>query len=238
LGSPLRRLWDFADLEGTRRRFQEELQRQASDEGRAEVLCQLARVAGLDGDLTAAERLLDEAEPLAAGGGQVARAWVLLERGRLRRSGGDPRAALPLFDAAYGLALQARAEALAADAAHMAAFGRALRARERDPARPAEVEVARYAVGRTLRALGRPGEAAALLEQAVAWADAAGQPDGWFHEELAEDYAALGRHADARRQARLALPLLGAADPSFGGDAARVARLAALAGASGQGRPS
>ena len=47
MGSPLRRLWDFADLEGTRRRFQEELQRQASDEGRAEVLCQLARVAGL-----------------------------------------------------------------------------------------------------------------------------------------------------------------------------------------------
>lgn len=293
MGSPLRRLWDFADLEGTRRRFQEQLQRQASDEGRAEVLCQLARVAGLDGDLTAAERLLDEAETLAAGGGQVARAWVLLERGRLRRSGGDPRAALPLFDAAYGLALQARDDALAADAAHMAAlaapdragmaawtrrgvevaersqdpeaaywigpllnnlgwehyqhgeyrealaaFGRALRARERDPARPAEVEVARYAVGRTLRALGRPGEAAALLEQAVAWADAAGQPDGWFHEELAEDYAALGRHADARRQARLALPLLGAADPSFGGDAARAARLAALARASGQGRPS
>jgi tetratricopeptide (TPR) repeat protein len=182
LGSPLRRLWDFADLAGTGRRFQEELQRQASDDGRAEVLTQLARVAGLEGDLTAAERLLDEAEALAA-------------------------------------------------------FERALRARERDRARPAEVEVARYAVGRTLRALGRPGEAAALLEQAVAWASAAGQPDGWFHEELAEDYAALGRHADARRQARLALPLLAAAEPSFGGDAARVARLQALAGASGQGRP-
>ena len=63
MGSPLRRLWDFADLEGTRRRFQEELQRQASDEGRAEVLCQLARVAGLDGDLTAAERLLHPPRP-------------------------------------------------------------------------------------------------------------------------------------------------------------------------------
>ena len=71
MGSPLRRLWDFADLEGTRRRFQEELQRQASDEGRAEVLCQLARVAGLDGDLSAAERLLGAADP--SFGGDAAR---------------------------------------------------------------------------------------------------------------------------------------------------------------------
>jgi hypothetical protein len=70
-----------------------------------------------------------------------------------------------------------------------------------------------------------------LLEQAVAWADSVGAPDGWFHEELAEEYAAVGRDDDARVHARLAEPLLLAADPSFADDADRVARLHALAGA-------
>jgi hypothetical protein len=55
-------------------------------------------------------------------------------------------------------------------------------------------------------------------------------PDGWFHEELAEDYAALSRDGDARAHARLAIPLLEAADPSFAGDEARTARLRELAG--------
>ena len=102
------------------------------------------------------------------------------------------------------------------------AFRRALEARERDPERPVEREVARYAVARALRALGRAGEAAALLEQAVAWTERAGTPDGWFHEELAEAYAALGREEDARRHARLALGLLD-------GDETRLARLRVLA---------
>ncbi len=76
--------------------------------------------------------------------------------------------------------------------------------------------------------VGRPAEAAAQLERAVAWASESGAPDGWFHEELAEDYAALGREEDAREQARLALPLLEAGDPSFDGE--RAERLRALAG--------
>jgi tetratricopeptide (TPR) repeat protein len=109
------------------------------------------------------------------------------------------------------------------------AFAEALRARERYPEPRAEIEIARYALGKTLRALGRPAEAAALLEQAVAWATEAGASDGWFHEELAEDYAALGREHEAREQARLALPLLEAADPSFADDAERAARLRELA---------
>jgi tetratricopeptide (TPR) repeat protein len=110
------------------------------------------------------------------------------------------------------------------------AFERALTARERNPEQRTEIEIARYAVGKTLRALGRAGDAAPLLEEAVAWAEAAGRPDGWFHEELAEDYAALGRDEDAREQARLALPLLLEADPAFSADADRFARLRTLAG--------
>jgi tetratricopeptide (TPR) repeat protein len=284
MGDRLRVLWDFEDLDGSWERFEQALDRQVSAAGRAEVLTQLARVQGLRGNLAAGDRLLDEAETTAADS-PLARVRVLLERGRLRRSGGDSQAALPLFAAAFDLATEATEEALAADAAHMAAlaaadhselvawtrrgvelaeratdpdarywlgpllnnlgwacfaagqyeealeaFQRALRARERDPRRRAEIEIARYAVAKTLRVLGRPAAAAALLEEAVAWTRTVEEPDGWFHEELAEAYAALGREADARQQARLALPLLKVADTSFTDDTERASRLRALAG--------
>jgi tetratricopeptide (TPR) repeat protein len=89
------------------------------------------------------------------------------------------------------------------------AFEQALAAREEVLAEPAEIEIARYAVAKTLRALGRPGEAAELMERAVG----ASEPDGWFHEELAEDYAALGEAPKAAAQARRALELLPDPEP-------------------------
>jgi tetratricopeptide (TPR) repeat protein len=110
----------------------------------------------------------------------------------------------------------------------LGAFEQALEVRERDPANREAIEIARYAVAKALRALERPAEAAPLLERAAAWADGRGKPDGWFHEELAETYAALGREDAAREQARLALPLLEADDPSFAGE--RAERLRSLAG--------
>ena len=108
-------------------------------------------------------------------------------------------------------------------------FGRALEAREREPGNAEPIALARYAVGKTLRALGRSDEAIQLLEQAVSWANGVGAPDGWYHEELAEEYAAVGRGDDAREQARLAIPLLESADSSFANDTERVDRLRALA---------
>ena len=278
LGDRLRPLWDFRDLDATERRFQTLLETQSSEAGRAEVLTQLARIHGLRGEFDEGDRLLDEADSLAASDG-AARTRVELERGRLRGSSGDPQAALPLFESAFASAVKGGEEYLAGDAAHMAAlaapdlagmlewtqrgidlaeaspeaaywlgpllnnlgwahydageyelalaaFECALGARELDPSRPAEIEIARYAVGKTLRALGRPAEAAAALEQAVA----ASEPDGWFHEELAEDYAALGREEDASEQARLALTLLLESDASLSTDGDRLARLRAQAG--------
>ena len=277
----LRPLWDFADLDASERRFRQQIERESSDDGRAEVLTQLARVQGLRGDFDAGDRLLDEAAPDAVS--PRVRACVDLERGRLRRSSGDREAAFPLFESAFSLAGDAGEDFVAADAAHMAAlaapdrdgfvawtlrgielaearegaaywlgpllnnlgweyfeagehelaldvFERALRARERDPENEVAIELGRYAVGKALRALGRPDEALPLLEAAVAWAQRAGNPDGWFHEELAEEYAAVGRAADARAQARLAIPLLESDDPSFAEDDARRHRLDALAG--------
>jgi tetratricopeptide (TPR) repeat protein len=109
------------------------------------------------------------------------------------------------------------------------AFERALAAREDDPENRSAIELARYAVGKALRALGRSEEAIPLLEQAVAWAESEGAPDGWFHEELAEELAAVGRGDEAREHAARALALLPDQDPAFASDAERGSRLGALA---------
>lgn len=283
LADPLRPVWDFDDLEASEQRFRALLDEVMTDEARAEVLTQLARVQGLRGQFDEGERLLQKAEALA-GSSKLAGARIQLERGRLHRSSGDESGARPFFESAFAVSLEADEHVLAADAAHMAAlvaadrevmlawtqrgidiatqsehaqvrhwlgpllnnlgwayyetgdhelaleaFQDALSARKEFPEERAEIEIARYAVGKTLRALGRPGEAATLLEQAVSWARSEGKPDGWFHEELAEDYAALGRAAEAREQARLALPLLLEADGSFEADHERSERLRRLA---------
>jgi tetratricopeptide (TPR) repeat protein len=278
----LRALWDFGDLDGSEKRMRAQLSLEASDEGRAEVLTQLARVEALRGDFEAGERLVQEAEVIA-GTSRLASARIDLERGRLRRSSGNAEAALPLFESAFALALEEGQYFVATDAAHMAAlaapdragfqawtqrgielaeehasasywrgsllnnlgwdhyeagdyteavetFERALRAREADPGNPEPIALARYALGKALRAIGRAAEAIPQLEQAVAWAAGEGAPDGWYHEELAEEYAAAGRETDAREQARLALPLLEEADPSFAEDPVRAVRLRELAG--------
>ncbi|GAA0258327.1 hypothetical protein GCM10010492_69100 [Saccharothrix mutabilis subsp. mutabilis] len=102
------------------------------------------------------------------------------------------------------------------------AFRVALAAREETSDEVHEVEIARYAVAKTLRALGRPAEAAELMGHAIA----VSPPDGWFHEELAEDYAAMGWHAEAAEQATKALELLDAHQPPD-----RVERLHELASA-------
>ena len=277
----LRPLWDFDDLDATETRLHVQLEAETADAERAEVLTQLARVRGLRGDFEAGDALLDQAAGLGGASPAVA-TRVDLERGRLRRSGGDPVTARPLLESAFARALEACQHFIAADAAHMVAlvatdrddfvdwtqrgvalaevhedasywlgpllnnlgwehyeagelepaldaFERALEARERDPAYAGAIEIARYAIGKTLRALGRSEEAIPLLEQAVAWSERQGAPDGWFHEELAEEYAAVGRADDARRQARIAIPLLERDDPSFAGDSERRGRLADVA---------
>jgi len=115
----LRPLWDFDDLDASEQRLVEQRELETTDEGRAEVLTQLARVQGLRDEFHEGERLMQEAEALA-GSSQVARIRIDLERGRLLRSSGDPASALPLFVSAYESAVAAGQQFLAADAAHMA----------------------------------------------------------------------------------------------------------------------
>jgi tetratricopeptide (TPR) repeat protein len=117
----LRPLWDFDDPDASEQRFRGQLERETADAGRAEVLTQLARVAGLRGDFEAARRLLGEAEAVA-GADAVVHVRVLLERGRVHRSSGDVAGSLPLFEEAFARALDAGEHYLAGDAAHMAAI--------------------------------------------------------------------------------------------------------------------
>jgi len=121
MGDRLRPLWDFDDLDASEKRFREQLARESSDPGRAEVLTQLARVQGLRGDFDACARLLEEAEPLA-GSSPAANVRLELERGRMLRSSGDGAAALPVFESAYARALESGELYLAGDAAHMCAI--------------------------------------------------------------------------------------------------------------------
>ncbi len=225
----LRALWDFRDLDASEARLREQLAAEPDDDGRAEVLTQLARVQGLRDDFDGAERLLVEAEGLASS--RVARARIDLERGRALRSGGTPEAAFPLFVSAYDLAVEAGQDYIAGDAAHMAAivdvdwavrgiafaessedarywlgplwnnlgwsrfeagdaagaldaFERALAVRETAPQRA----IARYAIARALRELGRPAEAIEQLEQAQLESP---EEDPYIEEELAAARAAL-----------------------------------------------
>ena len=264
-----RDVWDFDDLDLSETRFRALLDGAETASDRAAVLSQLARIEGLRGRFAHGERLLAEAEELGGAEG-----WVLIERGRLRRSSGDEAAALPLFEAAFELADESGDVFLAGDAAHMAAlvgdaeawtargielssssgdrywlgsllnnigwaryesgdlagalaaFEEALAFHANDPERPYARELARYAVGKTMRALGRGDEATTQLELAVAWAAEDGVEDPYFHEELAECYAAAGRTEDARTQAQRALELIADDDAA----AERLERLRTLAG--------
>lgn len=107
----------------------------------------------------------------------------------------------------------------------LAAFERALEERERDPANTDALRLAHYAVAKALRALGRANEGVEHAEWAVESAEAEGAPDGWYHEELAETYAALGDTVQAAAHAERALALLADADESFEPDGERATRL-------------
>ncbi|WP_136615952.1 MULTISPECIES: tetratricopeptide repeat protein [Mesorhizobium] len=100
--------------------------------------------------------------------------------------------------------------------------------RSRDQTR--ELRIARYAVIRTLRALGRFEEARILAEEAAGAAEADGDQAPYMHEELAECYAGIGDRDRARGSARRALAAL-ENDPAFvGQEPGRLARLRELAG--------
>ena len=212
MGDRLRPLWDFDDLEGTEGRFRAALDDQPDAAGRAEVLTQLARVEGLRGSFAEGDRLLDEAA--AAGTAPIVAIRVALERGRLRRSSGDVSSSLPLFEAAYGRAVEVGDAFLAADAAHMAALATPDLAEFEEwtrrglaIAQGAEDPAVAYWEGPLLNNLGWQYQEAGEHERAldaferalVARRRRPDQPDGIriAKEAVAEALASLGRPAEA-----------------------------------------
>ena len=200
----LRPLWDFDDLDATEQRFSAQLEREPTGAGRAEVLTQLARVQALRAEYGECARLLDEAEPLARSDA-VANVRVVLERGRMLRSSGDPRAAFPLFKSAYERALEANERYLAGDAAHMCAIAVDDRAVQEEWTQRGLDDGDPYWAGPLLNNLGWAYHEAGDYERALELFERAlearlrdpknEQAIQWAHEAIAEAKQALARQS-------------------------------------------
>lgn len=95
-----------------------------------------------------------------------------------------------------------------------------------------EIGVARWSVGRTLRALDRTEEALTTQVELAEWMAEAGLTDSYVDEEIAECLTSLGRPAEAAAHFASAADLLEAAGPGEEADPERLARLRGLAGQS------
>jgi tetratricopeptide (TPR) repeat protein len=118
----IRETWDFGDPASSEVRFRELAVRAdaAGDASYAlEARTQVARALGLQRRFDEGHAELDAAGPADTGAAGVR---VLLERGRLINSSGDPAGARPSFEAAWELARAVQNDDLAVDAAHMVAI--------------------------------------------------------------------------------------------------------------------
>lgn len=89
----------------------------------------------------------------------------------------------------------------------LAIFEKGVTFREEQGA-PGPLRIARWAVAKMHRLLGRAEEALALQEALLTEAEEAGAPDGFIHEELGESLLALGREDEARSHFARAFDLL------------------------------
>lgn len=107
------------------------------------------------------------------------------------------------------------------------AFTRALHLRS-EQGEAKTIRIARWCVAHCLRSLGRTEEALQLQQALLDELAAAGEEDGFVHEELGECLLALGREEAARPHFRAALDAL-CSHPAVSSDPARLARLGRLA---------
>jgi tetratricopeptide (TPR) repeat protein len=114
-------LWNFRDPAESQVRFAAAADQEADSASRQSLLTQVARAQGLQERYAEGHATLDAlGDPAELADEPGVR--VLLERGRLHNSGGEPATAVPLFQAAYERAVGAGLPGLAADAAHMMAI--------------------------------------------------------------------------------------------------------------------
>jgi tetratricopeptide (TPR) repeat protein len=108
-------------------------------------------------------------------------------------------------------------------------FEQALRARE-ETGDARQIRIARWCVARALRSLGRVEEALEMQRRLSDEFGAAGETDGYVHEERAECLRALGRHDEARAQFALAYAALSQDAWLAESEPERIARLKELGG--------
>jgi tetratricopeptide (TPR) repeat protein len=110
----------------------------------------------------------------------------------------------------------------------LAVFEDALKLR-REQGKPGPIRIARYAVAKVHRVLGRVAEALAEQETLLRECELAREPDGYVHEEIGECLLALGREGEeARPHFARAYELL-SKDPWFpAGERGRLERMRTL----------
>jgi tetratricopeptide (TPR) repeat protein len=118
-------LWNFADPAASEAKFIAAIDSLSPDAPRWHALLlqtQVARSQGLQRRFADAHRTLDAIDLSTEDCPPVLRVRHLLERGRTYNSSGEPAKAAQLFLQAWDVALRARLDALAVDAAHMVAI--------------------------------------------------------------------------------------------------------------------
>jgi tetratricopeptide (TPR) repeat protein len=178
-------LWDWEDAAASEDRFRAAAE-SAEEPTRSVLLTQVGRAVGLQ------ERFEEAAELLSAIPSDIpeVRVRLLLERGRVLNSSGDPAGARPLFDAASEAAAEGGFEFLAVDALHMIAI--VAPAEEQDALNRRALELASAAsdprarqwrasllnnMGWSAFDRGALDEALALFEDAVVEREAQGKQD-------------------------------------------------------------
>jgi tetratricopeptide (TPR) repeat protein len=228
-------LWDYRDPAGSQARFAAAADAEADPVRRAVLRTQQARAQGLRDDFAGGHATLDAlGEPATLTAEPAVR--VLLERGRLRNSGGDPAGSAPLFEQAYHRAVAEGLSGLAADAAHMLAIvlpperheewaerGLRLADGSADPLARSMAGALLNNLGWTHADAGRWEQAYRLFDRAVtareqAWTAVPVAATTWSLHlarwTRARALRALGRHDEAAAELReLAKTPQGAADP-------------------------
>jgi len=115
-------MWDYNDPAATEKVFRELLPQAKKSKNKsyyAQLLAQIARAQGLQGNFDSANLTLDRVQKMLSDEMLVARVRYLLERGRVLNSSGSPEKAAPIFLEAWDLATASGKDYWAVDVAHM-----------------------------------------------------------------------------------------------------------------------
>ena len=209
-------LWDFTKPQETEVKFRELLP-MAESSGNEDYLLQLytqvARAEGLQRKFLEGHFTLDSVANRLNRNTKTAEIRYNLERGRLFNSAKEKIKALPYFETAFSLALEAKEDSLAVDSAHMIAIAepspekqlawneRAVQIAENSPHAAAKAWLASLYnnIGWTLHDSGRFSEALAIFEKALLLREKKGESTSiriakWC---IARTYRSLGRIEDA-----------------------------------------